>query len=225
MITGFALNHASTFLPSLTMLITLTAGTMLLVWLGELITENGIGNGVSLIIFAGIVARLPTLVSQTAQQQVAGNSVVGPVVLAFVVLLIVIGIVLIYQGERRIRVQYAKRIRGSRITQGGGSTFIPLSAGMIPAYLCGIDHALSRECGKLFSRVDQPDRADRRRCDQRPVEHARRRVDRVLYFLLVVGFAYFYTFVQFQQQNPAETCSATAASFPAYGPAGPRPST
>lgn len=222
-ITGFALNHASTFLPSLTMLITLTAGTMLLVWLGELITENGIGNGVSLIIFAGIVARLPTLVSQTAQQQVAGNSVTGPLVLAVVVLIIVIGIVLIYQGERRIRVQYAKRIRGSRITQGGGSTFIPLkvnSAGMIPLIFAASIMLFPGNVASYF-------RASTNQIVQNvagaisDLFSTQGVVYWVLYFLLVVGFAYFYTFVQFQQQNPAETLQRHGGFIPGIRPGRP----
>lgn len=204
-IPGFGLNHVSTFLPSLTMLITLTGGTVLLVWLGELITENGIGNGVSLIIFAGIVARIPSLVSQTAQQQVAGNSVIGPIVLLLVVLAIVVGIVLIYQGERRIRVEYAKRIRGARMTQGS-STFIPLkvnSAGMIPLIFAASIMLFPGNVASYVSASSVP--AVRTVATWvSNVFNTQGVVYWMLYFLLVVGFAYFYTFVTFQQQNPAE---------------------
>lgn len=206
-IPNFALNHQSTFLSSLAMLVTLTGGTMLLVWLGELITENGIGNGLSLIIFAGIVARLPDLVSQTVRANVAGNSIVGPVVLILVVLAIVVGIVLIYQGERRIRVQYAKRIRGGTVTQGGGSTFIPLkvnSAGMIPLIFAASIMLFPGNVASYFQASTVP-WVQSVATFIVGVFNTQGVVYWVLYFLLVVGFAYFYTFVTFQQQNPAET--------------------
>jgi preprotein translocase subunit SecY len=204
-IPNFALNHTATFLPSLAMLVTLTGGTMLLVWLGELITENGIGNGLSLIIFAGIVARLPSLVSQTTQEQVAGNSLIGPIVLVIVVFLIVVGIVLIYQGERRIPVQYARRIRGGRMTQGG-STFIPLkvnSAGMIPLIFASSIILFPGNLASYFQ-ASTTDWVRSAATFVFNLFNTQGVLYWVIYFFLVVGFAYFYTFIMFQQQNPAE---------------------
>ncbi len=115
--------------------ITLTAGTAFLMWLGEQITERGIGNGISLIIFSGIVARLPSAVAQTFElYQVGQLSFVLLVVLTAVMFSVVAAIVFLESGRRKIPVQYAKRVVGRRV-YGGQSTHIPLkinTAGVIP---------------------------------------------------------------------------------------------
>lgn len=113
----------------------LTAGTAFLMWLGELITEKGIGNGISLLIFAGIVSRVPSGVVVIYEYLAAGTTNIFVVLIFAVVSLIVIaGIVAVQEGQRRIPVQYAKRVVGRRI-YGGQSTHIPLKvnqAGVIP---------------------------------------------------------------------------------------------
>ncbi|HEY7952592.1 MAG TPA: preprotein translocase subunit SecY, partial [Solirubrobacteraceae bacterium] len=110
--------------------ICLTAGCVLLMWIGELITQRGIGNGISLLIFASIVARLPSGIQTwwTSQDQVF------KVMMPFIVLAVVAGIVFVQEGQRRIPVQYAKRVIGRRMTEGG-QTYLPLRvnmAGVIP---------------------------------------------------------------------------------------------
>src|SRR5581483_3574644 len=106
-LTNFNLFNKDTFLPSFALLVALTTGTMLLVWIGELITENGIGNGISLIIFAGIVARVPAGIGQI----VAGSlSVTSIAVFALIGVATIAGIVFVQEGQRRIPVQYSKRI-------------------------------------------------------------------------------------------------------------------
>ncbi len=133
-LTNFNLFNGPTFLPSLALLISLTAGTMLLVWIGELITEYGIGNGISLIIFAGIVARLPQGIGQSIVSGSSGSNIVGLAAFVIIGAATIIGIIVVQEGQRRIPVQYSKRIRGTRMYQGQ-STHIPLkvnSAGMIP---------------------------------------------------------------------------------------------
>lgn len=115
--------------------LTMTAGTIFIMWLGEQITERGIGNGISLIIFAGIVARLPQAGIQTAVELKEG--IISPMKLAFMLILmalVIAGIVIITEGQRKIPVQYAKRIVGRRM-YGGQSTFIPIrvnTPGVIP---------------------------------------------------------------------------------------------
>ena len=115
--------------------ITLTAGTAFIMWLGEQITERGIGNGISLIIFAGIVARMPTAIGNTFRMVTTGTLGLFFVVILLVVMVAVIGfIIFVEQGQRRIPVQYAKRVVGRRI-YGGQSTHLPLkinSSGVIP---------------------------------------------------------------------------------------------
>jgi preprotein translocase subunit SecY len=115
--------------------ITLTAGTAFLMWLGEQITERGIGNGISLIIFSGIVARLPSAVAQTFDLYRVGQLSFALLVLLTAVMLgVVAAIVFLESGRRKIPVQYAKRVVGRRV-YGGQSTHIPLkinTAGVIP---------------------------------------------------------------------------------------------
>ena len=204
------------FLQSLAMLVTLTTGTMLLTWLGELITENGIGNGISLIIFAGIVTRLPSFAQQTA---VAGNSLTGAVVLAVVALILVIGIVLIYQGERRIRVEYARRIRGNRQMQGS-STHIPLrvnSAGMIPL-IFAMSIMLFPATVASYFKVSSIAWVANVATVVANIFNSQGVLYWILFFVLVVGFTYFYTLVVFQQQNLPESLQKNGGFIPGIRP-------
>ncbi|MCQ2560979.1 MAG: preprotein translocase subunit SecY [Clostridia bacterium] len=114
---------------------TLVAGTAFLMWLGERINENGIGNGISLIIFAGIVSRIPTSISRTVKNISAGTvSIVSVILFCIFAVLIVVGIILVQEGTRKVPVQYAKRVVGRKM-YGGQSSHIPLKvnqAGVIP---------------------------------------------------------------------------------------------
>jgi preprotein translocase subunit SecY len=116
-------------------MITLTAGTAFIMWLGEQITERGIGNGISLIIFAGIVARMPSALANTVQLVKTGDMGFLVLLLLLAIMIAVIGIIVfVERGQRRIPVQYAKRVVGRRI-YGGQSTHLPLkvnTAGVIP---------------------------------------------------------------------------------------------
>ena len=121
------------WLPTISALITMTAGTMFLIWLGELITEKGVGNGISLIIFAGIVASFPTLFNSVRLSDIGWSGIA--VVLAIAVALVAL-IVFFQEAQRRIPVQYARSVfRGGRMYRQSGQSYIPLrvnSAGMIP---------------------------------------------------------------------------------------------
>jgi len=126
----------STDIFSITVIVlTLSAGTAFLMWLGEQINENGIGNGISLIIFAGIVSRLPSAMHTTWIKFQAGEvSLITIIIFIIFAIIVVIGIIEIQQGQRRIPVQYAKRVVGRKM-YGGQSTHIPLKvnqAGVIP---------------------------------------------------------------------------------------------
>ncbi|HUZ84948.1 MAG TPA: preprotein translocase subunit SecY [Gaiellales bacterium] len=137
-------NLAKVFL----IVVLLTAGTVLLMWLGELITQRGIGNGISLLIFASIVARLPSGIQSwwTSQDQVF------KVMMPFIVLAVVAGIVFVQEGQRRIPVQYAKRVIGRRMTEGG-QTYLPLRvnmAGVIPVIFAASIMAFPPTVGQLI---------------------------------------------------------------------------
>ena len=124
---------AEALLPTIAALLSIVAGTMFLVWIGELITERGIGNGVSLIIFAGIVAGFPGLISQGFLDR---DNVLGIGFFALIGLVIIALIVMFNEAHRRIPVQYGRSIfRGGRMYRQSGATYLPLrinSAGMIP---------------------------------------------------------------------------------------------
>ncbi|MFH1386660.1 MAG: preprotein translocase subunit SecY [bacterium] len=114
--------------------ISLTAGSTLVMWFSELITEKGIGNGASLLIFAGIVARIPSYIGQTVTLVKGGAPLIGVIILVAAFLMMIVAIVIVQEGQRRIQVQYAKRIVGRKM-YGGQSTYIPLrinQGGVIP---------------------------------------------------------------------------------------------
>ena len=213
---GFGVNPLGTT----SIIISMIAGTLLLIWIGELITQYGIGNGVSMIIFGGIVASLP---AQVFQAIVGGTGLAA--ILIFVVLgvLTVASIVLIYEGQRRIPVQVAKRIRGSKMV-GGQSTHIPLkvnSAGMIPLIFASSILIFPGTLAGYFLGVEN--------------EWGRWIAEQVynffnlqyswgywlLYFWLVVAFTFFYTLVIFQQQNIAENLQKQGGFVPGIRPGRP----
>jgi preprotein translocase subunit SecY len=209
---------AQNWLPTVSILFTLTAGTMLAVWMGELISERGIGNGVSIIIFGGIVSRIPTSIGR--------NLVQNPISLIFfvaVTIITVLVIVIVQEGQRRIPVQYGKRVlamRGNRLRMAGGqSTHIPIrvnTAGMIPLifaqsimifpgtiasyfkYSTGFVGTIANAVYSVFN--------------------AQGNVYWILYFFMVVGFTYFYTDVVFRQQNLPETLQKQGGFIPGIRP-------
>ena len=114
--------------------ISLTAGSTLVMWFSELITEKGIGNGASLLIFVGIVSRIPSYIGQTVTLVKGGASIIGVTILMLAFLAMLVAIIIVQEGQRRIQVQYAKRIVGRKM-YGGQSTYIPLrinQGGVIP---------------------------------------------------------------------------------------------
>ncbi len=207
-------------LPTLTLLIGMTAGTMLGVWLGQLITEQGIGNGVSLIIFAGIVSNVPyqlRLLSQNAAMLV---------VFAIITILTVMLIVWIQEGQRRIPVQYGKRVRtmrGNRMMMvGGQSTYVPLrvnTAGMIPLIFAQSLLILPSTLASYF--VGQTNWIGSVSTWIYQFFNPSNFFYWLFYFLLTVVFTYFYTDVLFRQQNLAESLQKQGGFIPGIRP-GPR---
>ncbi|HEY8691782.1 MAG TPA: preprotein translocase subunit SecY [Chloroflexota bacterium] len=222
-LTNFNLFNKDTFLPSFALLVALTTGTMLLVWIGELITEYGIGNGISLIIFAGIVARLPQGVGQSIVSGTSGTNIMGLAVFGIIGAATIIGIVVVQEGQRRIPVQYSKRIRGTRMYQGQ-STHIPLkvnSAGMIPLIF-----ALSIMIfpGTIASYFQASSNAGVSNFAGGVVNFFNSQTGMaywILYFVLTVAFTYFYTAVTFQQQNLPENLQKNGGFIPGIRPGRP----
>lgn len=210
----------ASLLPSITIIIGMTAGTMFAVWLGQLLTEQGIGNGISLIIFSGILASVPFQIRVLSQQ---------PALLVIFMLITVITIALIVwiqEGQRRIPVQYGKRVRtmrGNRMMMvGGQSTHVPLrvnTAGMIPLIFAQSLLILPSTIASYFT------------TNTGWVGSLALGVTNylgpsswlywLLYFLFTVAFTYFYTDVMFRQQNLPETLQKQGGFIPGIRP-GPR---
>ncbi len=203
----------------------LTAGTMLCVWLGELITERGIGNGVSIIIFGGIIAGLP---EQIGRGFIAKDNWAGVAAFALLALLTVVLIVIFTEGHRRIPVQYARTaFRGGRMYRQAGSTYIPLRvnmAGMIPLIFA---MSLMIFPGTIASYFAAPAGQEGNIANAimewfSPSTPAPIGLFYwVLYFLLVVGFTFFYTMVIFEQMDLARTLQRQSGFIPGVRPGKP----
>ena len=209
LIPGFGFSGGNDWLTTISVIVTMTAGTMFAIWLGELITEQGIGNGISIIIFAGIVARVPNNLYQLLQTHFVFN------ILAFtaLTLITVIVIVVIQEGTRRIPVQYGKRVRGRRV-YGGGQTHIPLkvnTAGMIPLIFAQSIVTFPAIVAGFFS-----GRTATRIQDM--FGNQTGFIYWFVYFWLVVGFTFFYTSVMIQNQNLAENLQKNGGFIPGIRP-------
>jgi len=209
-------------LPTAAMVLAIIAGTVFLVWLGELITEYGIGNGISIIIFGGIVAGLPEMIGQgfLAKEQFGGLA--AYVLIALVTIVV---IVIFTEAHRRIPVQYAKSVfRGGRMYKQSGSTHIPLrvnTAGMIPLIFAMSIVIFPSMIASYFANPAGADPNFANTITNLFSPNAALPMGLFywgLYFLLVVGFAFFYTFVIFQQQDLPGTLQRQGGFIPGIRP-------
>ena len=211
----------TSFLPTVAVLATMTAGTFFAIWLGQLITEEGIGQGISIIIFGGIVARIPQNVAQLLVDPSKAPVALGAFII--VIILTVFVIVYIQEGERRIPVQYGKRVRGRRVF-GGGSTFIPLkvnTAGMIPLIFAQSLLVLPGIIFQILAGSPDPNVAHFFSSLAGAFSGGRQSLSWIYWlmmFLLVVGFTFFYTDVLMQQQNMADTLQKQGGFIPGIRP-------
>jgi len=210
-------------LATAAMVFTMIAGTMFLVWLGELITEYGIGNGISIIIFAGIVTGYPAMIGSGLL--VSGQQFWGLVIYGLMVLVTITFIVIFTEAHRRIPVQYARTaFRGGRMYRQTGSTHIPLrvnTAGMIPLIFA---MSLVIFPGMIASYFANPSGADPNIANHiMNIFDPNARLPLGLfywgfYFVLVIGFAFFYTMVIFQQQDLPGTLQRQGGFVPGIRP-------
>ncbi len=195
----------------------IVAGSVLLMWLGELVSEFGIGNGVSLIIFAGIVSRLPAKVSELAFTFDPSQI---PLYLGFLVagLIIIAAIVLVTEAERPIPVTYAKRVRGMK-TYGGGSTYLPLrvnQAGVIPIIFGLAILSFPQMIGTVLTRFSNPILA---KISGVLLSFTNTSIlYGVLYFILVFLFTYFYTAVTFDPEAISTNLQKNGGFIPGVRP-------
>ena len=194
--------------------IVLTAGTAFLMWLGEQITEFGIGNGISILIFAGIIAGIPTTIGQIIQTEFGDVGslffpIVKMVIISIIVILIIAGVIFIQQGVRKIPVQYAKRVVGRKM-YGGQSTHIPLkvnAAGVIPVIFASSLLLFPVTIASFWTGNAFADWIQREFAFTQPL-------GMVLYVLLIIGFTYFYTFVQINPVQMADQMKKNGGYIP-----------
>lgn len=201
-------------------LLVIAAGSVFLMWLGELISEKNLGNGVSLLIFAGIVAGFPSTIVQTLQTYTSGQlfTYIGFIVIA---LIVIAGVVYLTEAQRNIPINYARRIRGSRVF-GGVSTYLPMRVnnagvmpiifalsillfpGMIASFFSGSKIALIAKIATFFNNFVQD-----------------KLVYGIAYFVLVVLFTYFYTAVTFDPKSISENIQKQGGYIPGIRPGPP----
>lgn len=200
------------------LVVTMTTGTVLLMWLGELITEQGIGNGISLLIFAGIVGRLPIAFGQTATV-VTSQSITNLAIFVVLAIIVVTSIVVVNEAVRQITVQYAKRIRGNRM-YGGNTSYLPLrinQAGVIPIIFAVSFVLLPQIGGQFLSQTNQATLVAIGNFLTRAFNPSGILYN-VIYFILVVGFTYFYTAVTFNPQKIADEIQKYGGFIPGIRP-------
>ncbi|ADG79981.1 Protein translocase subunit SecY OS=Tsukamurella paurometabola (strain ATCC 8368 / DSM / CCUG 35730 / CIP 100753 / JCM 10117 / KCTC 9821 / NBRC 16120 /NCIMB 702349 / NCTC 13040) OX=521096 GN=secY PE=3 SV=1 [Tsukamurella paurometabola] len=197
--------------------ITMTAGAVLVMWFGELITERGIGNGMSLLIFAGIASRLPADGQNILQSQ--GGLTFGLVL--FAVFLIIIAVVFVEQGQRRVPVQYAKRMVGRKM-YGGSSTYLPLkvnTAGVIPVIFASSLLYLPQLIIQLVSGGQST--AGWVQWIQTNLVNPGSWVHIAVYFALIIFFTYFYVAITFNPEERADEMKKFGGFIPGIRPGKP----
>ncbi len=199
--------------------VVLTAGTAFLMWLGEQITAKGVGNGISVLIFAGIVAAVPNTVNQIYAQQIegAGDQLFLHIVILFLILLailaIVVGVIFFQQALRKIPIQYAKRVAG-RSPVGGQSTHLPLkvnAAGVIPV-IFAISFIITPQTVATFFGDNKVTQVIQSTFDYT------KPVGMLIYVALIIAFSYFYAFVQVNPEQVADNLKKQGGYIPGIRP-------
>ncbi|WP_252504704.1 preprotein translocase subunit SecY [Sporosarcina sp. Marseille-Q4943] len=200
--------------------IVLTAGTSFLLWLGEQITAKGVGNGISIIIFAGIVAAIPSAVNQlyATQIQDAGDALfirlATMALLLIVIIAIIVGVVYVQEALRKIPIQYAKRMTGRQQTTAGQQTHLPLklnAAGVIPVIFAVAFFITPQQLSAFFGDNSVTKFITRTFDYNQPV-------GMIIYVALILAFTYFYAFIQVNPENMADNLKKQGAYIPGIRP-------
>lgn len=208
----------TSFFSITVIVLTLSAGTAFLMWLGEQINENGIGNGISLIIMGGIVSRIPSAIHQTWIKLQAGEiGIVSIILFCLFALIVVVGIIIIQQGQRRIPVQYAKRVVGRKM-YGGQSTHIPMKvnqAGVIPVIF---SLSLLQFPLTITYFIPKGGFADFVNTWLSPNGNPGVWIYGVFNIILIMFFTYFYTAITFNPMEVANNMKANGGFIPGIRP-------
>jgi len=199
---------------TLSTIIILTAGTVFMMWLGEQITERGIGNGISLIIFIGIINRFPFAILDEYRLISAGTrSIIIEIVILILMVLIIAGVVLVTQGTRRIPVQYAKRVVGRKV-YGGVTQYIPLrvnTAGVMPIIFAQSIMFIPNTVLSFFPNNDFLQTIN-------SYFHYQSAVYSIIYAIMIIFFTYFYTAIAFNPKDVADNMKKQGGFIPGIRP-------
>lgn len=220
MLRNYGLLTQTGVLTGIVIVITFTAGSAFIMWLGEQITEFGIGNGISIILFASIISRIPSTVS-SAITNIAGGaqSIGGVLVILVLALALVVVIVFVNDSERRIPIQYAKQMRGRKM-YGGQSTFLPIKVNMsgvmpiifaqsiasLPATILAFNHPAN---DWKFTTI------------MRTITNTNGVLYAIVYFLLIIAFGYFYAAIQYNPIEIANNLKKNGGYIPGFRPGRP----
>lgn len=208
-------------LTLVSVVLTMTAGTLFVMWLGEMITEYGVGNGISLLIFAGIVGRMPVILFQTASVFQA-EQLTNMILFAGVALVVIAGTVFMNEAVRRIPVHYARRIRGNKM-YGGNTSYLPLrvnQAGVIPIIFAVSLVLLPSLLGGFLAQLPNPAFSGFGRFLTAAFNPNGLSYN-LIYFFLVIGFTYFYTAITFNPTKIAGEIQKYGGFIPGIRPGGP----
>lgn len=223
----YALLHSQKIIGNLSplslvaMIATMVAGTVFLMWLGELVTEKGIGNGISMIIFAGIVGRLPVSFMQTTSVIEATN-IFNFLVFLLMAVAVIASVVFMEEAVRKVKIEYARRISGGKM-YGGQSTYLPLKinqAGVIPIIFAVSFVLIPSMLGRFLSQVPQKTLASFA-AGLANFMNPGGIAYNLIYFFLVVGFTYFYTAVVFNPVKIADEIKKHGGFIPGIRPGKP----
>jgi preprotein translocase subunit SecY len=218
---GYEMIVGATFVDYLVIAIILTAGTAFLMWLGEQITERGIGNGISILIFAAIASGIPGHIRTIYQSQIIDSdqlflSIAKIILIVIAIIAIIVGVIFIQQGIRKIPVQYAKRVVGRKM-YGGQSTHIPMKvngAGVIPVIFAVSLVMFPRTIAQFWSTQGWADWIYNNLDISMPL-------GMTLYILLIIAFTFFYTFVQINPVQMADQMKKNGGYIPGIRPGKP----
>jgi preprotein translocase subunit SecY len=209
------------FLGWVDSLIVIAAGSVFLMWLGELISEKNIGNGVSLLIFAGIVARLPKGIGQASAVATGTGDLINYIIFAAIAVVVIAGVTYLTEGQRNIPINYARRVRGNKM-YGGVSTYLPMrvnNAGVMPIIFALSILLFPGMIASFLSAANVPFISGAARAVNSFIQN--QWAYGIMYFVLVVLFTYFYTAVTFDPKSISENIQKQGGYVPGIRPGQP----
>ena len=207
-------------LTGIVIVITFTAGSAFIMWLGEQITEFGIGNGISIILFASIISRIPSTVSSAITNIAGGAQSIGGVLVVLVLALaLVVVIVFVNDSERRIPIQYAKQMRGRKM-YGGQSTFLPIKVNMSGVMPIIFAQSIASLPATILA-FNNPANDWKFTTIMRTITNTNGVLYAIVYFLLIIAFGYFYAAIQYNPIEIANNLKKNGGYIPGFRPGRP----